>query len=287
MWKAHAASLGLPWFLCAYWVNEDTAAPVCVANFSVSCAGTPEKCLCVMMASPSFIGLKENGIFTLWQTKKRSFGNLAACGFLSYTASTPAVLLSSSDIPKIEYHSICRVPTMFRGPMPCQAFCVPLSPYHSTYMYVSRDLWKYLSFSPLLLICFDQVKRCLGSVWDDWLAGETGQLSGELLQQFVITQISSSPQCHKTYRSLNLGGISSLLNFLTSTFRSCVGDKLLRCTPTQTQNVLTMSDVSVVYIDSNHLFLAQKQVHLSNFIINQVLSFCLLHYLWKDNVVDI
>lgn len=58
-----------------------------------------------------------------------------------------------------------------------------------------------------------------------------------------------------------------------------MGDKLLRCTPTQTQNVLTMSDVSVVYIDSNHLFLAQKQVHLSNFIINQVLSFCLLHYL--------
>lgn len=129
-------------------------------------------------------------------------------------------------------------------------------------------------------------------VWDlcemiDCLAGETRQLSGELLQQFVITQISSSPQCHKTYRSLNLGGISSLLNFLTSTFRSCVGDKLLRCTPTQTQNVLTMSDVSVVYIDSNHLFLAQKQVHLSNFIINQVLSFCLLHYLWKDNVLDI
>lgn len=169
MWKAHAASLGLPWFLCACWVNEDTAAPVCVANFSVSCAGTPEKSLCMMMASPSFIGLKENGIFTHWQTKKRSFGNLAACGFLSYAASAPAVLLSSSDIPKMEYHSICRVPTMFRFPMPCQTFCVPLSPYHSAY--VSCDLWKYLSFSPLLLICFDQVKRCLGSVWDDWLSG--------------------------------------------------------------------------------------------------------------------
>lgn len=47
----------------------------------------------------------------------------------------------------------------------------------------------------------------------DCLAGKTRQLAVELLQQFVTTQIYSSPQCHKTYRNINLGGVYCFVKF--------------------------------------------------------------------------
>lgn len=47
----------------------------------------------------------------------------------------------------------------------------------------------------------------------DCLAGETRQLSVELLQQFETTHIYSSPQYHKTYRNLNLGGVYCFVKF--------------------------------------------------------------------------
>lgn len=56
------------------------------------------------------------------------------------------------------------------APCPAKPSVSP-SLYHPAY--VSCDLWKQHSFSPLLLICFDQVRRCLARCWDlcemiDW-----------------------------------------------------------------------------------------------------------------------
>lgn len=193
MWRAHAASLGLPWFLCACWVNEDTAAAVCVANFSVSCAGTPEKSLYMMMASPSFIGLKENGIFTHWQRKDHlgtwlPVGSCPTLPALLQCYCLPLTSLRSSTTASAESQQCSGAPCLAKPSVSPSA--------HTTQPTCTSHMTFGNTFH--FLLCFLFALTRWKGVWDlcemiDCLAGETGQLSGELLPQLVTTQISSSP----------------------------------------------------------------------------------------------
>lgn len=110
-------------------------------------------------------------------------------------------------------------PHILRHPVPCQSF-PSLPPEMVTLSSFLHLLWPleipFPFSSPSYFLDQILVWQVLGfgiCVVIDCLAGKTRQLAVELLQQFVTTQIYSSPQCHKTYRNINLGGVYCFVKF--------------------------------------------------------------------------
>lgn len=111
-------------------------------------------------------------------------------------------------------------PCIFRHPVPCQSFPSVPPPAGNTQLLPTSLVTFGNTLYFLLSFLFSWPGTGLASTWlwdlgvvIDCLAGKTRQLAVELLQQFVTTKIYSSPQCHKIYRNINLGGVYCFVKF--------------------------------------------------------------------------
>lgn len=210
---------------------------------------------------PSFINLERKWYFHLLTHKKSSFGKLVCLQVLVLHPTLLQCYLLL--LTRIKHYSTCRECTHLQAlhALPkSSTWPPPPLPKLVTLSFFLHLFWPLeISFtfcSPSCLLDHLLLWQVLGfgiCMW--WLTAwqkKTRQLSVDMLQQFVTTQIHQSPHCHKSYRKQTLEMSTAFVKFSDQQVWKLCGWQKHWCTPTQTLVMISRNYVSVVYIDSNH-----------------------------------